>query len=120
MHFDLIIEDDLHSEKNVTNKEQIQQVINHRQLANSLLEPGHPKVTLGTRWDFQDAYNDILTRQRSSYNIMVRKAVEDDGSLFFPERLTQKFLDEQRRDQGASIYSMQYQNNPIDDATATY
>jgi len=120
MHFDLIIEDDLHSEKNVTNKEQIQQVINHRQLANSLLEPGHPKVTLGTRWDFQDAYNDILTRQRSSYNIMVRKAVEDDGSLFFPERLTQKFLDEQRRDQGASIFSMQYMNNPIDDATATF
>jgi predicted phage terminase large subunit-like protein len=120
MHFDLIIEDDLHSEKNVTNKEQIQQVIDHRQLANSLLDPGCPKITIGTRWDFQDAYNDVLSRQRASYNIMVRKAIEDDGKLFFPERLTQKFLDEQRRDQGAYIFSCQYFNNPVDDETATF
>lgn len=120
MHFDLIIEDDLHSEKNTTNKEQIQQVIDHRQLADSLLDPGCPKITIGTRWDFQDAYNDVLSRQRASYNIMVRMAIEDDGSLFFPERLSQKFLDERRRDQGAYIYSCQYMNNPVDDETATF
>lgn len=120
MHFDLIIADDLHSEKNVTNKEQIQQVIDHCQLANSLLDPGKPKIIIGTRWDFQDAYNDVLTRQRPSYNIMLRKAIEDDGSLFFPERLSVAFLDEQKRDQGASMFSMQYQNDPIDDATATF
>lgn len=120
MHFDLIIEDDLHSEKNVTNKEQIQQVIDHRKLANSLLDPGMPKITIGTRWDFQDAYNDALTTQRMSYNIILRKAIEDDGSLFFPERLTKAFLDEQRRDQGSYIYSCQYMNNPVDDETATF
>jgi predicted phage terminase large subunit-like protein len=120
MHFDLIIEDDLHSEKNVTNKEQIKQVIDHRKLANSLLDPGMPKITIGTRWDFQDAYNDVLTTQRDSYNIIIRKAIEDDGSLFFPERLTKQFLDEQRRDQGSYIYSCQYMNNPVDDETATF
>lgn len=120
MHFDLIIEDDLHSEKNVTNKEQIQQVIDHRKLANSLLDPGMPKITIGTRWDFQDAYNDVLTNQRPSYNIILRKAVEDDGSLLFPERLTHEFLDEQRRDQGSYIFSCQYMNNPVDDETATF
>jgi len=120
MHYDLIVEDDLHSEKNTTNKEQIQQVIDHRNLANSLLDPGKPKITIGTRWDFQDAYNDVLVRQRASYNIMVRKAIEDDDSLFFPERLTKEFLAEQRRDQGAYIYSCQYQNSPVDDETATF
>lgn len=120
LHFDLIIEDDLHSEKNVTNKDQIQQVIDHRKLANSLLDPGMPKITIGTRWDFQDAYNDCLTKQRQSYNIILRKAIEDDGSLLFPERLTHEFLDEQRRDQGSYIYSCQYMNNPVDDETATF
>lgn len=120
MHFDLIIEDDLHSEKNVTNKDQIQQVIDHRKLANSLLDPGMPKITIGTRWDFQDAYNYVLTKQRSSYNIILRKAIEDDGSLLFPERLTKEFLAEQRRDQGSYIYSCQYMNNPVDDETATF
>lgn len=105
MHFDLIIEDDLHSEKNVTNSEQIQQVIDHRKLAQSLLDPGMPRITIGTRWDYKDAYQHVLTEQRDSYNILVRKAIEDDGSLLFPERLTEKFLDEQKRDQGNYIFS---------------
>lgn len=120
MHFDLIIEDDLHSEKNVTNKDQIQQVIDHRKLANSLLDPGMPKITIGTRWDFQDAYSHTLTNQRKSYNILIRRSIEDDGSLFFPERLTPQFLQEQKEDQGTYIWSCQYQNNPVDDDSATF
>lgn len=120
MHFDLIIEDDLHSEKNVTNKEQIQQVIDHRRLAQSLLDPGMPRITIGTRWDYQDAYSHVLNNQRSSYNILIRRAIEDDGSLFFPERLTPEFLEEQKRDQGNYIFSCQYQNNPVDDDTAIF
>lgn len=120
LHFDLIIEDDLHSEKNVTNKEQIQQVIDHRKLAQSLLDPGMPRITIGTRWDYQDAYQHVLTNQRTSYNILVRKAIEDDGSLLFPERLTLEFLDEQKKDQGNYIFSCQYFNSPVDDDTATF
>lgn len=120
MHFDLIIEDDLHSEKNVTNKEQIQQVIDHRKLAQSLLDPGMPRITIGTRWDYQDAYQYVLTQQRTSYNILIRKAIEDNGELLFPERLTKEFLDEQRRDQGNFIFQCQYFNTPVDDDTATF
>lgn len=120
MHFDLIIEDDLHSEKNVTNKDQIEQVIAHRRLALSLLDPGMPRITIGTRWDFMDAYSDILKNKRKSYNILLRKAKEDDGSYLFPERLTEQFLDEQRREQGSYIFSCQYMNNPVDDETATF
>src|SRR5690606_4259817 len=119
MHFDLIIEDDLHSEKNVTNKEQIQQVIDHRSLANSLLDPGMPKITIGTRWDFQDAYNYVLTKQRDSYNIILSKAREDDCELLIPERITRSVLEKQKRGQGTYIWSCQYQNNPVEDETAT-
>lgn len=119
MHFDLIIGDDLHSEKNVTNKEQIQQVIDHYKLCFSLLDPGCPMVIIGTRWDYQDLYQYILENERYRYNIIIR-AAEEDGELLFPERLTREFLDEQRKSQGNYIFSCQYMNNPVDDETATF
>jgi predicted phage terminase large subunit-like protein len=120
MHYDLIIMDDLHSEKNVTNKEQIEQVIDHYKLSFSLLDPGCPAIVIGTRWDYQDLYQYMLENERTRYNIIIRKAVEDDGSLLFPERLTNEFLDEQRKSQGNYIFSCQYLNSPVDDETATF
>lgn len=119
MHFDLAIMDDLHSEKNVTNKEQIEQVIEHYKLVFSLLDPGCPAIVIGTRWDYQDLYQYILENERYRYNIIIRAAVED-GELLFPERLTEEFLDEQRRSQGSYIFSCQYMNSPVDDETATF
>lgn len=45
------------------------------------------------------------------------KAIRDDGSLLFPEKLDAQFLERQRRIQGSYIYSHQYQNEiiPSDD-----
>lgn len=120
MHFDLIIADDLHSEKNVTNKEQIEQVIEHYKLCFSLLDPGCPMIVIGTRWDYQDLYQYMLENERARYNIIIRKAIEDDGSLLFPERLTHEFLQETRERQGNYIFSCQYLNSPVDDETATF
>lgn len=119
MHFDLIIADDLHSEKNVTNKDQIEQVIEHYKLCFSLLDPGCPMIVIGTRWDYQDLYQYILENERYRYNIIIRSAIED-GELLFPERLTYEFLEEQKRSQGNYIFSCQYMNNPVDDETATF
>lgn len=119
MHFDLVIMDDLHSEKNVTNREQIEQVIEHYKLVFSLLDPGCPAIVIGTRWDYQDLYQYILENERYRYNIIIRAAIED-GELLFPERLTHEFLDEQRKSQGSYIFSCQYMNSPVDDETATF
>ena len=49
------------------------------------------------------------------WSIVYEKAIRDDGSLFFPERLTKAFLDEQRRVQGTYIFANQYQNEIIPD-----
>ncbi len=45
------------------------------------------------------------------------KAIRDDGSLLFPEKLSKSFLDSQRKIQGSYIFSHQYQNEiiPSDD-----
>ncbi len=120
MHYDLIIFDDLHSEKNVTTKEQIEQVKNHYKLSLSLLDPGMPLIVIGTRWDFQDLYQYLIDEQKTKFNYVIKAAHNPDNTLFFPERLTEEFLQGQREDQGSYIYSCQYENNPVDAETAAF
>lgn len=120
MHYDLIIADDLHSEKNVTNREQIQQVIDHYKLAFSLLDPGKPMIIIGTRWHELDLYQHIMDYEGEDFNILKKSAYKDDGSLFFPEVLNTEELDKIKRRQGASIFSKQYLNEPVSDDNATF
>lgn len=120
MHYDLIIADDLHSEKNVTNKEQIEQVIDHYKLAFSLLDPGKPMIIIGTRWDYSDLYQHIIDFEAEDFNILKKSAYNPDGSLFFPEVLNEQELDKIRRRQGTSIFSKQYLNEPVSDENATF
>lgn len=120
MHYDLIIADDLHSEKNITNMEQIIQVIDHYKLAFSLLDPGRPMIIIGTRWHYSDLYQHIMDFEREDFNILKKSAYNPDGSLFFPEVLNEKELDKIRRRQGGSIFSKQYLNEPISDENAVF
>lgn len=120
MHYDLIICDDLHSEINSNSKENIQKVIDHYKLAFSLLDPGKPLIVIGTRWDYNDLYQHIMDFEQEDFNILIRSAYNDDGSLFFPEVLNEKELDKIRRRQGISIFSKQYLNEPVSDENATF
>lgn len=120
MHFDLLICDDLHSEKNVTNKEQIQQVIDHWKLSYSLLDPGKAMIVIGTRWDYNDLYQEILDKHRDDYNVIIRRAIKDDGTAFFPERLPLEALEKIKQKQGAAHFSNQYMNEPISEEDATF
>jgi predicted phage terminase large subunit-like protein len=120
MHYDLIIADDLHSEKNVTNREQIQQVIDHYKLAFSLLDPGKPMIVIGTRWHELDLYQHIMDYEAEDFNIMVRSAYKEDGTPFFPEVLSVEELDKIKRRQGIGIFSKQYLNEPVSDENATF
>lgn len=116
-HYDLIICDDLHSEKNVSTKDQIDKVIAHYRLLLSLLDPGGELVIIGTRWHFADLYNFLLEEEgieeSESWEIYIEKAIRKDGSLFFPNRLTKEFLEEQRKAQGAYLFSVLYMNEPV-------
>lgn len=120
MHYDLIICDDLHSETNVTNREQIAKVIDHYKLAFSLLDPGRPMIVIGTRWHELDLYQHIMDYEREDFNILKKSVYNDDGSLLFPEVLSEKELDKIRRRQGTSIFSKQYLNEPVSDENAIF
>ncbi len=47
------------------------------------------------------------------YAICYDKAIRDDGSLLFPQKLSKEFLDRQRKIQGSYIFAHQYLNEII-------
>lgn len=120
MHYDLIIGDDLHSELNTREVEQIDKVKEHFKLMYSLLEPGGSLCIIGTRWDDDDLYQMIIDEMFEDFNFITRAAEAHDGELFYPTRLTKKVLDNFRKVQGPYLFSCQYLNNPVDMENATF
>jgi predicted phage terminase large subunit-like protein len=125
MHFDLIICDDVVSPLNVNTPEQIEKTINHYKSLLSVLDPQPDKriVVVGTRWHINDLYGwiqDPEGEERDQFDIYVKQAIEDDGSLLLPDRLTHAYLDEQRKTQGPYLFSCNYLNNPINNETSTF
>lgn len=49
----------------------------------------------------------------NGWSVVYEKAIRDDGSLWFPERLTMDFLNKQKRTQGSYMFANQYQNEVI-------
>lgn len=47
------------------------------------------------------------------WEVVYKKAYNEDGSLFFPEKLTHAFLERQKKEQGSYIFSNQYLNEII-------
>lgn len=56
-----------------------------------------------------------FTNSVMRWSLVYEKAVKPDGSLLFPERLTQAFLDSQRKTMGSYLFANQYQNEVIPD-----
>lgn len=54
-----------------------------------------------------------------AWSVVYRKAFNPDGSLFFPEKLSQEFLDATRKTQGSYLFANQYLNEvfPTDEQT---
>jgi hypothetical protein len=52
--------------------------------------------------------------------ICYKRAIQDDGSLLFPERLSQEFLDNARRTMGAYSFFNQYQNEILPDGQQVF
>lgn len=52
--------------------------------------------------------------------MVYKKAIQDDGSLLFPERLTQDFLDKAKRTMGSYLFANQYLNEIIPEDEQTF
>lgn len=113
-HYDLIIWDDLVNDKNVTTREQIDQIITWWKNSLSLLEEGGEGIMVGTRWDFKDLYSYILESQKEDFDVFIRSCYKKDGSPYFPEKFSKEHLDRLKRQQGSYIFSCLYLNDPSD------
>lgn len=131
-HFDLIIADDVQGLQNCQTKDQRDKVKRFIRSLTALLDPGGEMIVVGTRWHFDDIYQEILDNQKDYYDITVRQIIED-GELIFPEKFNQKFdsslkdwvgckeksmdyVDFLKQDMGPDFYA-QYMNLPIDETT---
>jgi predicted phage terminase large subunit-like protein len=128
LHYDLIVIDDPHSSKNITTREQIEKVKTWYKLVLSLLDPGGKIIIIGTRWHYDDLFGWIIEKERERkekgykrrYRVKIEKAIKEDGTLLWPERLSREFLTDQKLEQGPYIFSCQYQNEPVDDDSAIF
>ena len=128
MHYDLIIFDDIVSDKNVTTKEQMDKITNCYKKALSLLRPGGKVLMVGTRWHFGDLYGRIIkeTELNGLFTTFIVDGEEDKlyGKYCFNNiginSLSRTFLEQQRSQQGTYVYSCLYRNNPVDPETAVF
>lgn len=54
------------------------------------------------------------------WDVVYKRAIEADGTLFFPERLTPEFLDNARRTMGSLLFANQYQNEVLPEGQAPF
>lgn len=54
------------------------------------------------------------------WSCVYERAIRPDGTLFFPERLTQEFLDEARRTMGSYLFANQYQNEVLPEGSQSF
>ena len=124
-HYDIIIFDDIVSDKNITTKDQMDKVTECYKKALSLLKPGGLVIMPGTRWNFGDLYGRIIAENdlKKNFAIFIVDGEEDKkyGRYCFSDiGLTREFLNAQKMEQGTYLWSCLYKNSPTDPETATF
>ena len=123
-HFDIIILDDMVTDKRVRNSEQIQKVIDTFKFIQPLLDPGGMIIVVGTRYHDEDLYGYIESKLKHRYEILIincgmfpEKDPETGGVMLIGEprfpHLAKEYLEEKLDTMGVDAFSSQYCNNPI-------
>lgn len=123
MHFSKIYLDDPVSINNSRTSDQVEKTIEYYRLLLSVLEPDGQLFICGTRWNTNDLYGFILdpkNYERDNFDVLIKRAVDEDGTLLMPKVLTKEFLEEVRKSQGEEIFNHQYLNNPLVSTTQTF
>ncbi len=122
-HYDIIIFDDLVVKENTTTPELMQKTKDVYRASLSLLKPGGEVLLIGTRWNFNDLYGEMveLARTTGIYDVFIRKTKLDDGTYPFASiKLDEAFYQRQLHEQGSYMVSCLYQNDPVSDEDAIF
>lgn len=111
LHFHVIIKDDLIGRAAMMSRLEMQDAIAWNDYSESLFV--NPATDIerihGTRWAIDDLYSFLI--EDPNYEVFIRKAINEDGSLFFPERLDHDTL-RHIRERNFLVFMSQYQNDP--------
>jgi predicted phage terminase large subunit-like protein len=121
-HPDVVLMDDIQSKENVKTPGMRAKVWEHVTATSPMLVPGGTMLLIGTRKHNQDCYgkiykiNDALTADKKPimFAILKHGALYPDGSLYFPGRLTHKFLATEKAFMGPKDFANEYLNEPIE------
>jgi len=89
------------------------------------LTPEGRVICTGTRWGFDDFYSYLMAKESFKNNTYVYKAInynketEEEYSLW-PNKWPLEQLKAMEKDKGSYYFAMQYQNEPLDPATAPF
>jgi hypothetical protein len=128
-HPDLIILDDLVNDLNYRSEATSRRCRELMVAANPILPPfGGSIILMGTRWVPNDVYgwqmmqDAELPEDERQWKVYKRSVYLDDGSLFFPAKLNETFLTQQRRALRNDMmkFSSWYFNEPFEEGTKLF
>lgn len=127
-HYDVIIADDLHTEKNIDSDSARRKVRRHIQTLYPILERDGSLIIVGTRWHNNDAYAWIISKdeeavragRKPEYVKLIRSAYLPDGRLYFPSKLSEEFLEQQRRSLEDKLFSVWYLNQSMEESSKIF
>jgi hypothetical protein len=120
-HYDIIVNDDLATNKARESPVVMEDAIQQRQLAWSLMvDPTTSEVhDIGTRWHPQDVHDWVLKNVKE-VDFLKLSVWREPGIPWFPKRFPPHVLEQIRLEQGAVLWSLNYLNEPIGEGVSDF
>lgn len=116
-HYDLMLYDDIMTEKNAKNEEVIKTLIDWYEQTISLQDRNTRELLIGTRYRFNDIYGHLLKQGEPKF--YVRKVIENDQYIW-PETHSIARVKKMKRKLSPWVFSCQYYNNPVPPGDAEF
>jgi hypothetical protein len=113
-HWDLVIFDDVIDQENTRTPEAIESTRYWFGEILAQLDPGCQLLMIGTLHHYADLYCSIMKdpEMRKLFEFSVHSWLNKDGTLFFPGRLTRKFVEQQKALLPPRLFACFYENKP--------
>lgn len=110
-HPDDVLADDIVCKENSQTREGLESAKLWLRAIQPILKAGSELTLNGTSWDYEDANQKVI--DNLEWDVMLRSAVNPNGTLWFKERLTWEYLRSKEREMGTYLFGGQYLNNPV-------
>ena len=117
-HFDLIIPDDLQSEKNTKTRDQIDEIKHKVELLMPLLTKGGEILFAGVFWSDNDVY--VEYSQHPDISIYKQSIYKPDGSLQYPHQLPLNEIEKRRHFMRSDLFNCHYLLDPVPKASQKF